>query len=873
MRNPLLLITAAFAAGVWSARYFFLSASQQLVWLAVILALALVLHRMRRYSYGFWLVLMGLFLCGTFLAAEEHSVLPPRHIESLALRGVIEPEKPLQITGWARTPSVKRPGGEIFDFQLTELKQSETSVPAEGVIRLYYYTPYTPRSARAFLEIPYGERLSISLRNVRRPRNFMTAGFYDYEASLQRQGIYFNGIVRRADDVQVLSGREGGRAPAALYALRARLLSNLDRLYPPHRDQRGAILKAMLLGDANWLSAETESVFQASGTYHLLVIAGLHVGALAFGLFLLFSRLRLSNWLQTILVLLCLMAFAFMANARIPAVRATLMISLYLTARLVYRERALLNSIAAAALILLVLHPSDLFDSGFQLSFLAVLVLGAIAVPIIERTTFPYWLALKGLDEKERDWSLEPKQTQFRHDMRVLLDYCCDPSQPSKWQWKVFRTALRTLVSGVLAAAGAAVAVIFMQAGLALLMALYFHRVVWSGVAANLLVLPLAGVIMPLGFAVLLFSLLWWPLAQAGAWVLGILVSLVQIVASWSAHLPRFTRRVADPPVWVTVVFLAVLFLIAILVARRSRLVWLPMAALILPCLILTLAPYPVEWMRGRLEVAALDVGQGDSLFIAFPRGRTMLVDGGGAIPIPGSPPPRLDVGEQIVSPFLWSRRMKTIDFVVLTHAHADHLGGLISVLQNFKVGELWLGPGPSDAGLERLLKVAASCGVPVVRHHSGDQAEIDGVELLVLSPAADWSPSRVSNNDSLVLRLGYGSRHILLLGDVESRMETRLVNEELPVASDVMKVAHHGSKTSTTAPLLDRVAPRFGIISVGAFSRFGHPNREVLDALDQAGVWTYRTDRDGSITASTDGYRIEFSRFRDTLQSWPRFR
>lgn len=122
-------------------------------------------------------------------------------------------------------------------------------------------------------------------------------------------------------------------------------------------------------------------------------------------------------------------------------------------------------------------------------------------------------------------------------------------------------------------------------------------------------------------------------------------------------------------------------------------------------------------------------------------------------------------------------------------------------------------------------------------------------------------------------MRLGYGSRHILLLGDVEKRMEKLMAEGDLPLSSEIMKVAHHGSKTSTTAPLLSRVAPKFGMISVGAFSRFGHPNREVLEALDQASVWTYRTDDDGSITAATDGYRIEFSRFRDSLRPWPAFR
>jgi len=871
MRHPLVPIVAAFATGIWAAPYFYLSAWQQVLCLAAVLLFALVLLRIERFTFGFVLALMGFFLCGTFLAAEEHAVLPRRHIELLARRGAVQPEQPVEITGWARTPSIRRPGLEVFDFQLTGLKQSESSMPAEGIIRLYYYPP---RNGPASLGVVYGQRFSISMRNLRRPRNYLTENNFDYEAYLRRQGIYFNGIVRRAEDARALPGNDGGRVPAALYAFRERMLSNLDRLFPPERDplDQGAILKAMLLGDDDWLSTDTTSVFQDSGTYHLLVVAGLHIGALAWGLFLLFSWLRLSDWLQTLLVLACIMAFAFMANSRIPTIRATLMISCYLVARLIYRERALLNSIAAAALILLLLHPSDLRESGFQLSFLAVSIIAVIAVPLVEWTVAPLRRALRDLDHKERDLLFEPRQAQFRQDLRVLLDYFCGPSRLSKTSASLFRTGFPITVSAILAIAEATVAVTLMQAGLAILMARFFHRVVWSGVAANLLVLPLAGLLVPLGFWVLWLSVIWWPLAQTGAWVLGWLVSMLKAVAAWRAHLPRLALRVADPPAGVTAAFFAVLLLIAILAARRSRLVWWPIAALVALCVVLTFAPYPVHWSRGRLEVTALDVGQGDSLFINFPGGRTMLVDGGGVIPIPGEPPPRFDTGEEIVSPFLWSRRLKTIDVVVLTHAHTDHLGGLSAVLRNFQVGELWLGPGPSDAGLERLLNVARSRGVPIVLHHSGDDCHIDGVELLVLSPPADWSPKRVSNNDSLVMRLGYGSRHILLLGDVEARMEKRLAEGDLPLSSEIMKVAHHGSKTSTTAPLLSRVAPRFGMISVGAFSRFGHPNREVLEALHQAGVWTYRTDDDGSISASTDGYRIEFSRFRDSLRPWPAF-
>ena len=225
-----------------------------------------------------------------------------------------------------------------------------------------------------------------------------------------------------------------------------------------------------------------------------------------------------------------------------------------------------------------------------------------------------------------------------------------------------------------------------------------------------------------------------------------------------------------------------------------------------------------------------------------------------------------------MVSSYLWSRRVQSLDFVVLTHAHWDHFGGLLTVLQNFRVGELWISPRPSSENTDRLLRLAAARGVRVRRLHSGDRNEVQGVEVLVLSPPSDWNPSQVSNNDSLVLRLGYGRRHVLLPGDVEERMEQRLLEDGMPLASDILKVPHHGSKTSTSPDFLAGVAPRFGLISVGPYRRFGHPHAETLARLRLAGVQTYQTDADGATTISTDGNRIELTTYREPLRPWPPF-
>ncbi|OFW14841.1 MAG: hypothetical protein A3H27_04495 [Acidobacteria bacterium RIFCSPLOWO2_02_FULL_59_13] len=870
-RNPLLPIAAAFAAGIGTAPHFYLSAPERLLLLGIIVLGAAWLLRLGRNAHSLLLSLAGFFLCGTFLAAAEHAYLPPQHIASLARRGVLRPDQPARLTGWARTPSLAQPRWESFDLALTQVEQNGRPLPAQGIVRVYYFPN---RDRPVTLDISYGTPLSFPVRDLREPRNFLTPGSYDFEAARQRQGIYFTGVVRDLDQLQLLTGRSGSRLMAFVFGLRTRLLSALDRLYPAERDSldRAAILKAMLLGEDSWLSPATEITFQQSGIYHVLVVSGLHVGALALGLFWLLSLFRVSQWTTTLLVTVCLVGYALLSGSGTPVVRATLMVLLYLTARLIYRERALLNSIAAAALLLLILHPSDLWDGSFVLSFLAVLVLASVALPVVQWTLSPYRQALRELDATEKDLILEPRQAQFRHDIRTVLNYFCDPSRLGQRRWRMLRAALLKVISAVVVIAEAAVFVFFMQIGFSLAMAVFFHRVSWSGIVANLVVVPLTPLLIVGGFLVLLLSLVWWPAASVGAYLLGLLVFALRVGAGGPARLAGWSVRVPSPPLWVWLGFLAVLLATAVLVARKSRWTWVSAAALVGFAVVLTLAPYSPQQTPDELELTALDVNQGDSLFLSFPGGRTMLIDGGGAIPMPGQPPPSLDIGESVVSSYLWSRRLKALDYVVLTHAHWDHTWGLISVLKNFPVRELWLGPGPSNYALKELLQVADARGVPVVRLHSGLRRGIDGVPIAILSPPAAWNPSQVGNNDSLVLQLSYGQRSLLLAGDVESRMENAMLKDGFPLASDILKVAHHGSRSSTTVPFLHAVSPAFGVISVGPYRRFGHPHEEVLETLRRAGVHTYRTDTDGTITARTNGNRIELETFRWQQRDWAPF-
>jgi competence protein ComEC len=262
----------------------------------------------------------------------------------------------------------------------------------------------------------------------------------------------------------------------------------------------------------------------------------------------------------------------------------------------------------------------------------------------------------------------------------------------------------------------------------------------------------------------------------------------------------------------------------------------------------------------GMLELTAIDVGQGDSLLVVLPRGETMLIDGGGRLVYGRQRKSNLDIGEDVVSPYLWSRGIRRIDIMVATHSHQDHIGGLASIMSNFRPKELWTGANP-PAELQAL---ARRLGIPSSEKHPTGPLELSGAVLEVLAPADDYVAKTAGNNDSLVLRISYGSRSFLLTGDMERPIETRLLASGADLHADVLKVGHHGSRTSSTQAFLDAVSPSVALISAGYENSFGHPHPDVLGRLAARHTAILRTDLDGLVTARTDGHSVFFD-----LQAW----
>jgi competence protein ComEC len=600
-----------------------------------------------------------------------------------------------------------------------------------------------------------------------------------------------------------------------------------------------------------------------------LVLAGLHVGALAAFFLWAGRRLRLALLPRILVTILALAAYACIVEDRPPIVRAVLMAAVFLSAQLIYRRMDLLNVAAISASVILAARPSEITDASFLLSFSAVVTIGAIAVPCIARSSEPYRLALDHLSDVTRDVSHTPRVIQFRLELRAAVAWISARlprfAAPfgSGLLVRPFRTALYfweiIFISAIL------------QLGMLPPLAYYFHRVTLVGPFANVPALLLTGLAVPIGFLTLAVSLVSHGLAGWLAKLLGIILSMLDAAVRWFAGWHGASYRIPGPSIALMAIFVGLAFALSAAIRMHWKAWWPSSAviALLATAAIIATHPFQSRLTPQRLELTVLDVGQGDSLFLSFPRGRTMLVDGGGELGTfhSGGMRSGIDVGEDVVSPYLWSRGLKQIDVVALTHAHEDHLGGLPAIFENFRVGEFWVGRDIQSAAYRQVLAAARAHGVLIRHLKQGDSFSEDGVSGNILWPDDLSEGQSAKNDDSLVMRLTDGAESFLLAGDIERPSERRILAEEQPVGVNFLKVAHHGSKTSTTDPFLSAAHPAFAAISAGRDNIFGHPSPEVTDRLEAAGVRVYRTDRDGAITASTDGSALSVSTFLHAAQ------
>lgn len=833
LREPLLVPSLAVCLGIAVGHFCYIGLGELLPLAAAALALTGVAFWRRSKQ---WLRLS----CVCLLAALGGLALQALHRPGLPPKLDADDAETVLLSGCVVNPTVFSPDRERFLLELAPRALAQVTILAKPGQRV---------------ELPYGTKVELAAK-VRRPRAYQNPGEFDFAAYLAQQHIFWIASVSDAGDIRRLSGNCGHPGLAALFWLRTKALDRLERLYA-NDAQAGGLLAAMLLGQTLGVERSWTDDFRLTGTYHALVISGQHVAVLALTLLFLLRVLLLGRVPALSITAVAIWLYAFLSGMNPPAVRAAGGFTLFLLASYCCRRIRILNSVALIATAYLVFDPELLFDSSFQLSFVSAAAIGAFALPAMDRYTKPVRQAVKRFTETRYDTAIaDPLAKQWRVELRLAAETL------RGWTRTSSPTAQRVVEwaahAGVFIADCALISACI-QFAVAIPMVTYFHRLSVTALSANVLVVPLFCAVMPLGFAAIITS--WQPVA----WVTAALLHAGQAIAAWHALLEP-ARRITDLPPAILCGFAGALVLLAFCLRLKTR--WTPLAGCAALALFLAvyLEPWPPEIRKGWLEVSALDVSQGDSLLVVFPQGSTMLVDAGG---FPGAErmvrKPQMDIGEEVVSPYLWHRRIQRLDYVILTHGHSDHLGGLAAIIDNFHPRELWTGLEPPSEGWKAVLRHAAAHGTKVrwLRRSPGT-VNIDGTKVRVLAPGPHSESTEIAaNDDSLVLEVRYGRRSVLLTGDAEKPVEWDLVANSLLQPVTLLKVGHHGSKTSSSEEFLNAASPQFAFISAGYKNQFHHPHPSVLARLAAHHAEVLRTDEHGLITFRTDGDKVEIDTFR----------
>lgn len=851
-QEPLFLAALSFASGILLANFAWRS---PLGWLAILAlsCLATLIAQRQNLQLSYPFLLIALAACGAFYlqAYDAGQTTPP----SVAAFGTGEGE--VTVTGHVIREGLVRDspyGGkqESVDIETEGLATADQTSRAQVGVRLTIYSKQSEeddaeqKGSESPLRVyTYGERLRLAAK-LRMPRNYGNPGAIDLVGYLASQGIRLTGSARAAE-VAIQPGFAGSRFGLWRAQARRSILEHIQHLWP---GERGQLMQAMLIGGRAFFGRDIRTDFQRTGTYHILVVSGINVGILAFALFWALRKLPFGETAATVLTILLSWGYGFVADLGAPIVRATIVLNIYLITRLLFRDRAGLNALGIAGFGILLVNPRALFEASFQLTFLSVIAIAGIAVPVLRRTIYPLRTGLRHLDSPMADYNQPSAATQFRSDVRLVRSHLAELVGTRTATWLVVRTT-----SLLLGAAELVIASSIIQFALTLPMVWYFHRVTTLSLPANALVIPLAGILMPAAVLAVALSYVSAWLAFIPAWLTGCCLDLLTGTVRIFGHFRLSDVRLPAPGISLALLS-ALAIAVALLLVRRRRglAVGIGLSALVAAALAIALLPPSPQLRSGVLEITAIDVGQGDSLLIITPDGKSLLLDSGG---LGATSRSDFDVGEEVVSPYLWSRGIRHLDAVAISHAHSDHVGGMRSIIANFRPRELWYGVESSTRDFTEVKSAALAYGVIPVARQAGDEFDFGGVHIRVLNPQPGFPAHTPAQDDeSLVLHMRYGQTSALLVGDSHKRIE-KLLMEEAP-AADLLKVGHHGSLTSSSPEFLAAVHPQYAVVSAGYYNYFRHPRPEVMERYAASHITTYRTDLAGAVSFYLDGKTVE---------------
>lgn len=819
LRRPLICILISLIAGIVAGSYFSFPANGILITASLTLLLLLISLRRKWFVACLILTVCFTFLLGffniqkqNFFSKDHHRILNYTDQGKITLEGIII-ESPVAYTD-----------RNVLFVKCYRLTKDGSYISASGNIRLTI-----PKN----MNFQYGDfiRFHSSLKTI---HNFNNPGCFNYKRFMALQGIYVSGFIHDTSEVILLRKNTASSVKMKLEKFRRYLTAIIqNNSFSPEKE----IIEAMTLGNQNEIPADVRDNFNKTGTSHILSISGLHIGMVGATFFLLcFFLLKSSEYLMlrfnivklaASISFIIVLVYAIIAGMGIPVMRATIMAFIFLIAILSGKQNDLYTTLAMAGLVILVISPEALFDISFQLSFVSVwaiiFIVPRFSIALPEKiSVIPYWI-------------------------QSILLY-----------------VYLTVVVSISATIGTLPLIIY-----------YFYRVSLVTVIANIIAVPLLGT---LTLAVSMFFILFSFSTSISGFFVQVASFFTQIsitIINKLAALPFSSLSVTKPNMIEITVFYVTIFLMMRYIDEKRKLdndsvlhrltviKYLLIAAALFFAADISYLTFRDKF-SSELKVTIIDVGQGNSSLVQFAGGTNMLIDGGGFAKS------SFDVGKGVVAPFICYQRIKNIESVVLSHPHPDHLMGLIYILNNFNVRNVWKTNLPVSQDFfpdwERSLKMN-HINLSLLSNKSAGKV-FNGVKVKVLWPDDDYLKDirnfsyDAENDSSLVLKITYGNVSFLFPGDISSDIEKKLIKAGADLKSDVLVVPHHGSNKSSSIDFIKTVGCRYAVVSSGKSNVFKHPHPDVIEKYKKTGAEIFRTDQHGAITFTTDGNNLDADRF-----------
>ena len=666
------------------------------------------------------------------------------------------------------------------------------------------------------VNLEYGDKIFIT-GEFQEPQGMRNEGGFNYKEYLKSLNIY--GSVK-AKNIKVIEQNKGNIFMNFTYKISDEIKENIEEFMG---EKYSGLLIGLLLGDSSKIDENMEENFKITSLTHILAVSGAQVSYIIVAMYSLLKR-KIGIQKTRVVIIASLIFYMTLTGFSPSIVRAGIMGIILMISGLVFRKNDIINSIAISLFFMLVYNPFLLENVGLQLSYL-----GTIGIIGFNKTII---LILKNIQIRNRKW-------KYKINRKLIL--------------------LISKIKEILA--------VTMSASLAVVPVMIYHFNLFGTyfLITNLLASIIIGPITLLGTLLVIISFISINIAKVLSYILKFLIDILLFISSFS-KLPISKIYIPTPTItFIIIIYLSLIISLFIYKVFHER---NPNTTILRVRNLLALVKYKFKQNRDDvikkiiiisiiislcmifiprdLQINFVDVGQGDSTFIITPKNKTILIDGG------GSNTGSFDVGENTLLPYVLDKGYNKIDFMIISHFDSDHVGGLLTILEEIKVEKILIAKQEEQSeNYKRFLNIVKEKNIPVIIGKEGDKINIEkDLYLDILFPESEQIEENMINNNSLVFNMHYNNFSMLFTGDIEEIAEKRIIEitNKSRLKADIIKVPHHGSKTSSTRELLEIVLPKIALIGVGKDNLFGHPSSETIDKLDELEIKTYRTDINGEI-------------------------